>query len=245
MREKKSETLEVRLPHRLKAAFMARCRAEGRSASEAVREMIKTHLARPASRSSLELAMFLRPKIAVPAALAAAAVTGALFAASTSQAGPDLREAFKALDKDANGAVTAAEFTAAHRGDIVRIHKGQPPHADAPKVILPLSRTPELERLAKAHASPEAAREAYASLDEDRSGAVDLPEFERHHRRVHEAAFAGLDADKDGKVSGDEFWGRALAVSKEPALKESLRQTFTRLDADRDGAISRAEFAEH
>src|ERR1700759_1188370 len=50
---KKSETLEIRLPHALKQAFMARCQDEGRSASEAVRRFIEGAVAerpRPARR---------------------------------------------------------------------------------------------------------------------------------------------------------------------------------------------------
>lgn len=38
---KKSETLEIRVPHQTKAAFMARCRREGLTASEAVRRYIE------------------------------------------------------------------------------------------------------------------------------------------------------------------------------------------------------------
>jgi hypothetical protein len=44
-RLKKSETLEIRLPYPTKLAFMARCRDEGRSASEALRLFIDGHLA--------------------------------------------------------------------------------------------------------------------------------------------------------------------------------------------------------
>ncbi|KQN26740.1 hypothetical protein ASE86_00340 [Sphingomonas sp. Leaf33] len=49
MDAKKNVTIEVRLPDVTKAAFMARCRAEGRSASDAVRGFIDAQLApRPA-----------------------------------------------------------------------------------------------------------------------------------------------------------------------------------------------------
>ena len=48
-RLKKSETLEIRLPYPTKLAFMASCRDEGRTASEALRHYIDRHLqgARP------------------------------------------------------------------------------------------------------------------------------------------------------------------------------------------------------
>ena len=37
---KKTETIEIRLPHDTKTAFMARCRAEGRTASDVLRRFI-------------------------------------------------------------------------------------------------------------------------------------------------------------------------------------------------------------
>lgn len=53
-RPKKSETLEVRLPHETKQAFMARCRAEERSASEIIREAIEEYLTRPPRAPALK-----------------------------------------------------------------------------------------------------------------------------------------------------------------------------------------------
>lgn len=47
-RLKKSESLEVRIPYPTKQAFMARCRADGVSASESVRGFIEGRLAAPA-----------------------------------------------------------------------------------------------------------------------------------------------------------------------------------------------------
>jgi hypothetical protein len=48
-RQKKNDTLEIRLPQETKQAFMDQCRAEGRSASEAMRMFIEERLARPDS----------------------------------------------------------------------------------------------------------------------------------------------------------------------------------------------------
>lgn len=243
MREKKSENLEVRLPHALKQAFMARCRAEGRSASEVVREMIEAHLARPASPLKPELAFMTRPQIAIPAALAASAGAALLFSATASSAGPDLRKIFAALDGDGDGAVTLQEFQTARGGDVIIFHKGEEaPPAGAPKVMLPLTRTAELDRLTRGKPSPEAARQVYVTLDADGGGSVDFGEFERRHRKIRIEGFAGLDADRDGRVTGDEFWRPISALRASPVLKDSLRQSFVRLDADKDGAISRAEF---
>ena len=41
---KKSETLEIRIPYPTKTAFMEKARAEGRAASEIVREQIDAYL---------------------------------------------------------------------------------------------------------------------------------------------------------------------------------------------------------
>ena len=99
LRLKKSETLEIRLPYPTKLAFMARCQAEGRSASEALRGFIDGHLEgrRPARRS----------RHLITGALIAAAV-GAI--ALPSLARPSLRSEFDRLDLNGDNAISIAEF---------------------------------------------------------------------------------------------------------------------------------------
>jgi hypothetical protein len=99
-RLKKSETLEIRLPYPTKLAFMARCRDEGRSASEALRGFIDGHIepARPRSRL---------PGRLIAGALVAAAM-GAI--ALPSLAHPSLRADFDRLDLNGDHAISAAEF---------------------------------------------------------------------------------------------------------------------------------------
>src|SRR5687768_7857478 len=46
-REKKSETIEARLPFTTKRALLARCRSEGKSVSEVVRLCVENYLASP------------------------------------------------------------------------------------------------------------------------------------------------------------------------------------------------------
>jgi hypothetical protein len=98
-RLKKSETLEIRLPYPTKLAFMARCRDEGRSASEALRGFIdgQIEVRRPA-RGARHLAV---------GALIAAAV-GAI--ALPSLAHPALRSDFDRLDLNGDHAISLAEF---------------------------------------------------------------------------------------------------------------------------------------
>lgn len=107
---KKSESLEIRLPHAAKTAFMARCHDQGRTASEALRQFIDTEIsdAAPAARRlKLHLGQ------AIVAAIAGLAI-GAVAAPSLAQtASPNpSRAAFDRLDRDHDGQVSFAEFRA-------------------------------------------------------------------------------------------------------------------------------------
>ena len=101
---KKSETLEIRLPHASKLAFMARCRAAGLTASEVVRGLIENDTAAtPKSRRTMKGWQAL-------AAAAAGIVIGAAAAPSIAQALPGSRAAFDQMDADHDGVVSFAEF---------------------------------------------------------------------------------------------------------------------------------------
>lgn len=100
---KKSETLEVRLPHDAKTAFMARCRDEGQTASEAVRGFIEAELVSRGRRGRL------RAWQAVAAAVAGLAL-GAVAAPSLAQTAPSDRAAFQRLDHNHDGVLSLAEF---------------------------------------------------------------------------------------------------------------------------------------
>jgi hypothetical protein len=110
---KKSETLEIRLPHQTKTDFMARCQTEGRTASEAVRRFIEGELTEDAPRR-------MRPGLwpalgqALAAAVAGLAI-GAVAApslAQTAHAQSDPRAAFDRLDRNHDGVVSYDEFRA-------------------------------------------------------------------------------------------------------------------------------------
>jgi Ca2+-binding EF-hand superfamily protein len=212
-REKKTETLEVRLPHATKRAFMDRCREEGRSASEVVREMIDGYLGRPGWNLREQTPM--KRRLIYPAAFAAAAVTAGVMAATASSAGPDLRPIFRDLDRNSDGLVTLAEFTAATHGDMAaRLHGAR--SADSP-----------------------AGRPPFMHADADRDGSVSYAEFESHHRTMLAEAFAGLDGDRDGRVSHGEFLSGHAGAS--PEFLRTLERAFSDFDRDHDGAVSRAE----
>jgi len=103
---KKTETIEVRLSHEAKTAFMTRCQAEGRTASEAVRVFIAGALIdeRGAARRGR-----IRGWRALAAAVAGLAI-GAAAVPSLAQTGGH-RDAFDRLDRDHDGVLTAKEFS--------------------------------------------------------------------------------------------------------------------------------------
>lgn len=74
---KKCETLEIRLPYEAKRAFMQRCHDEGRSASEALRELIDGYVQSPAPPRSCGALRWLAAGLS---ALAVGAVAAPTFA---------------------------------------------------------------------------------------------------------------------------------------------------------------------
>lgn len=99
---KKSETVEFRLSHADKTAFMALCRADGLTASEAIRRAIEARLRHRAERLRSWRRMALAAGVGL--ALGAAAVPALAQALSPS------RTAFERLDRDHDGLLTFDEF---------------------------------------------------------------------------------------------------------------------------------------
>ena len=99
---KKSESLEIRIPYPTKLAFMARCRDEGRSASEAVRGFIDGQLEtrpQPPRRATWRLI----------AGVAIAAAVGAAAVPSLGRHGRRDAE-FATLDANHDGVISYAEL---------------------------------------------------------------------------------------------------------------------------------------
>lgn len=104
---KKSETVEVRLPLAAKTAFMARCRAQGLTASEAIRGFIDAELVQ--RRGARHAAAFWRQLlVAAVAGLALGAVAAPALALALSPSRAD----FDRLDQNRDGVVTFEEFRA-------------------------------------------------------------------------------------------------------------------------------------
>jgi Ca2+-binding EF-hand superfamily protein len=238
---KKTESLEVRVPHAVKRDFMARTRARGRTASAVLREFIDAYLA--GAMPSEERSMLKR--LATPAA--ATAVIATVVAAHTmiptaASAAPNFKSVFDQLDRDKDGKLSAKELAghplladeayARHRADLgsgvvpimVAVHSGmhRPAHGAA---------VPET----KAHM-----RASFASLDGDSNGAVTFGEFESHHLAFLRHAFDEIDADQDGKIEQAEL--TAAMAHMPQAVTAAHPVSFAQLDGNRDGGISWEEF---
>lgn len=106
---KKSESLEIRLPYPTKQAFMARCQAEGVTASEALRGFIDRQIEpaqpriRPPGRPLSKRAHW------IAGALVAAAV-GAVAVPSLALPALSHAASFEQLDTNHDGVLTRAEF---------------------------------------------------------------------------------------------------------------------------------------
>lgn len=101
---KKSETLEIRLSHEAKAAFMERCREERRTASDAIRLFIDTQIdPRAGGRRSTSW------RIMVAGAIGAALGLG-VAAPSFAHATENSRAAFDRLDRNHDGVLSYQEF---------------------------------------------------------------------------------------------------------------------------------------
>lgn len=103
---KKNDSIEIRLPDETKAAFREKCRQEGRTASDAVRSFIDEQLEPGVSASRRRRSLW-----RFGAAVAVGAVLGGGIAAPSIAASSDSsRSAFRALDRDHDGALTYEEF---------------------------------------------------------------------------------------------------------------------------------------
>lgn len=105
---KKSETLEIRLPHATKLAFMERCKSDGVTASQAVRGFIEEQTIAPVrvGRPS----GWIQALAALTAGLAIGAAAAPSLAQSSTPSTSSRDAAFDQLDKNRDGVLTQREF---------------------------------------------------------------------------------------------------------------------------------------
>ncbi|MEM7458277.1 MAG: EF-hand domain-containing protein [Pseudomonadota bacterium] len=120
-REKKSESLDIRLPYQQKQDFMAATKQRGETASQALRHFISTYIeeARLEDQPNKvqEITMTLARHRLKSIATAAGAAIG-VFSVTALPSAAD-STAFDALDKNNDGLITEGEIAPGHDADII------------------------------------------------------------------------------------------------------------------------------
>lgn len=236
---KKTETLEVRLPHSVKRIFMARARSRGRTASSLVREFIDSYLADtdPKSENRRMLKRFATPAAVTSFVAGAIALHAVVPVAAT--AAPDLKSLFDQLDADGNGQLSAEEFVVR---DSDSLHASLEA-ADLGKMMsLMFMHHAGADRTPHGPLPPEALgmmEHAFSHQDSDGNGIVSYGEFESAHLGALRQTFDMMDADHDGGIGADEY-DRMMGHLPEATATHVV--PFAEVDADRDGSISWNEF---
>jgi EF hand len=201
---KKSEMLEIRIPHPTKAAFMDKARAEGRPASAIVRDSIDLYLAggtRPPTFKEKSI-MFIRKNAKALALLVTGAVAAIAMsvAISPASAQPDLKAAFAALDVDGNGVVSLTEFTDPQRALETNISTAEPAPNSPIAVASSASGAPVYVRYMLDTGTADGVLPLLVVVEMPKNGlaGTDITKLVGN-------AFAGLDRNHDGKLTADEF----------------------------------------
>lgn len=181
--QKKSDTLEVRIPHEVKDALMQKAQAEGRSASDVVRAFIDCYLAgQPKEARSMFLTLW-KPAAAVGAA--SLALMWATLAPTPIQASPNLKSVFQMLDRNHDGAITIDEFMRdasdpavekMHHAHMASAHGGQMTAMHA-----------QMTGHAHGAASEQALRAHFAEVDANSDGSIAFGEFKAFHDKMKAA----------------------------------------------------------
>lgn len=251
---KKSETLQVRLPHGMKRDFMRRCETENRAASDLIRDFIEGYLAGPVEILTSEKAVMIRRTFIYPA-LAAAGLFGAVVVLSpaTSQA-TSLRQDFAAMDADKDGFVVVSEYKRPDDG--VTYSMSKTPTASASSPPSGWSHTVGVTRVDK----NDGAAETFARLDSDGDHKLSFEEYRVMRVGSAMAILRRGDGNGDRRLTQAEYVeGSTLSASavaqikaKTPGTKieqavgqmrKAATARFTRLDADHDGLLTLEEMA--
>ena len=213
---KKIESLEVRLPPETKAAFMAACRANGKSASEVIRSYVERYV-RLASgapnHSPMELNMvFARSTLkakTIAGLVAGAVATCAITLLGTpALASPDDRIAalFQWLDRDRNEGLSMAEFVSTPE---------DAPSTGAIRVDVTTKTPPK----------PGETRDAlFRRLDRSRDGSLSLGELDAGSivRTVVAPGIVAADVDADGMLSEGEVAAYLVAQNPDSGAQEAV-----------------------
>jgi len=241
-REKKSETLEVRIPHDTKQAFLTACREDGTTASEVVRTSVQTYLVErerptlqqartPAMNSVLKLVTNLphpvrhyTPRVVAGGIVAASLVA---FATMPSAAAPDFATQFKTLDKNGDGVISSEEFLGPKGGD----KDGNVVIETRTRQVSKDGDTKDGARAPQPDVKPQIKQEAFSFwLPEDSAGAQQQAEYKFVSR-------SEVRTTSDGGNSA-----QPPATPSPPSLDDIREDEFGTFDTNKDGKVTLAEY---
>ncbi|MEQ1783361.1 MAG: EF-hand domain-containing protein [Hyphomonadaceae bacterium] len=264
LRIKKSETLEVRIPHETKQAFLNACREDGTTASEVVRDQVQSYLdaREQPQQEKRTLVMQFSPTVrrygprVAAGSLAALGLTA--LAVLPSAAAPDFKAQFARLDANGDGVLSVDEFlgpaeikpvgeernVVIETRSIVRSGKdgSEPPHAapaikeDAFTFYLP-DEVSQAKGAKPAAQEPELkfiSRHEVRETTDEEAQSKSSKTFTFTEDDLRKQEFGTIDKNADGKVSLDEYRARQTAM---------LTRGFEILDANSDKALSETEYA--
>lgn len=236
-RVKKSETLEVRIPHDTKQAFLTACREDGTTASEVVREQVQSYLdarERPpieADKRTLFMTLPSNVRRYAPRAAAGGALAIGLTALAVlpSAAAPDFKAQFSRLDVNSDGVLSVDEFLGPKpadggKDDVVIETRAITRGGDKPPVDIKIE--PGVRK-----------KDAFAFyLPEELGGGGEKAADDKHEykfitRHMNKENAGGADG------TGVSF-DRAITISVDDIRKEE----FATIDLNKDGKISLDEY---
>jgi Ca2+-binding EF-hand superfamily protein len=240
-KEKKSETLEIRLSHREKTDFASRAAERGESMSAAMRRMIAEDgvpCCEPKEVSMLRKAFL----VLVPLAVAVSLVTAVSYSFNGAQARTDFKGNFRAKDANGDGFVD--------RDELIAVMQERSEQVDLP----PACERTELAR--RWTFPPETLADGEIEFaDGNGDGRLTLREVVAAFERQRADQFVQVDVDSNGYMTRGEL--ETAMRADEVNVSENCRKAIGMhgaykaaehiafMDRDGDRQVSLREFVDH
>jgi hypothetical protein len=233
---KKSETLEVRIPHETKQAFLTACRKDGTTASEVVREQVQSYLdarerpPQPEAKRTLVMKLPDNVRHYAPRVAAGGIVAIGLTALAVlpSAAAPDFKAQFSRLDVNADGVLSVDEFlgpkpAAGEKNDVVIETRTITRSGDKAPAEIKID-TSSMKT------------EAFAFHLPDEFGGADA---DKASDQKHEYKFISRHETKD---VADGAEPKTIEKTMTFSVDDIRKEEFASIDANKDGKVSLDEY---